>query len=305
MMDLRPYPGPVHVLVLAVLLVLAVMMWKAGVPLLVEVWTGNEEDRIRIVAAVITVSGTLVSAIVGVLLFHSQQRAREREREVEAQRIKAKTDEDAKHYRWSVAAALRSEIRESLDRLSGQFTHEAIIRQLEAFAKGLEDDPNHGMPRGVAMEENIIFDAHRDKIFEMPEELVRALVRYYQNDRYLNRYLHNMSEGRFADISPDRQKRAIAYYLDVGRTAYLAAIRARVMLDAYILVYHDEVINGLDGMTLERATKCFTQFPGDDHIAEMLGESERELFKAEVAKDCDGDADTRFNAYLSALGLTQ
>ncbi|MEM6373822.1 MAG: hypothetical protein AAF727_13720, partial [Pseudomonadota bacterium] len=137
------------------------------------------------------------------------------------------------------------------------------------------------------------------------EELVRALVRYYQNDRYLNRFLAAMSNGDFNAISKDRQKRLVAQYLDVGRTTLLAALRARTMLDAYLVHFCEERKDVSQEMTPSRAAACFDGFPSDAEIAEMLEEKDRDVFQQELDADEQVMSDrSRFDRYLHAAGVS-
>jgi len=273
-------------------------------PQIEALWTSSNREQIMLVTALLGVFGTFISAIVGVYLFSRQQRAREAEQAQAHQKELETTAQKEANYLKSVAAALRSEIRESLDRLAFQFTEDQILSQLVYVSRTIDEDPAHGMPAGVAMEENIIFDSHKEKVFEFPEELVRALVRYYQNDRYLNRYLHAMTQGDFDDLTPDRKKRAAVQYLDVGRTTYLAAIRARTMLDAYLVHFCKDDKDVHPNVTQARAKGAFDGFPTDQDIIDMLGAEDSAVFETELAKDAPNPAgEHRLERYASAAGI--
>lgn len=287
------------------LICLVVVANSIILPGLNSLWMeGGPREHVMLVAALLGVFGTFISAIVGVYLFSRQQRAREAEQAQAHQKELETTAQKEANYLKSVAAALRSEIRESLDRLASQFTEDQILSQLEYFSGTIDKDPAHGMPAGVAMEENIIFDSHKEKIFEFPEELVRALVRYYQNDRYLNRYLHAMTQGDFDDLTPDRKKRAAVQYLDVGRTTYLAAIRARTMLDAYLVHFCKDDKDVHPNVTPARAKSAFDGFPSDQDIIDMLGADDSQTFESELAKDAPNAAgEHRLDRYTAAAGI--
>jgi hypothetical protein len=249
----------------------------------------------------------LVTAAFATVRYLHEQSQREQDRitaeETEVQRQR----DQILRYRRNLAAALRAEIRESMARLASQFTHDAILEQLPLIAAQIDEAHNAGtraMPAGVAMEENIIFDAHRDKTFELPEDLVRALVRYYQNDRYLNRYLSGMSTGTFDGLTPDRQKRAVVHYLEVGRTTLAAAIRARVMIDAYLLHRHRDGRNISQNLTPARAAACFDTFPDDDSISDMLDDEQRRLFENVLkGEKTDDTTPPAYEQYLQAVGV--
>ncbi|MEM6373190.1 MAG: hypothetical protein AAF727_10485, partial [Pseudomonadota bacterium] len=144
-------------------------------PFLVSVWAeGKSREHVMLVSAVLAVLGTFFSAIVGIFIFTRQQVAREREQAHAAALERERTETRDLAYRKSVAAALRSEIRESLDRLADQFVETSILRTLKTSSAHIDAASTirlttmHGMPTGVPMEENIIFDSHKEKVFEFP-----------------------------------------------------------------------------------------------------------------------------------------
>ncbi len=296
-----PQPGMV---------VLAVSVAASGIlilrPLFVEVWSGGEEARVRamLLSAGLATLGTFLSAVVGVIIFIRQQRDQERARQDkldEEEQLRAREDAT---YLKSVATALRSEIRESLSR-QADFSEDSLLAQLRSAGEAIDTEKTQKMPMGVAMEENIIFDSHKDKIFEFPEELVRGLVRYYQNDRYLNRFLARMADGSFETLGDARKKRAVVQYIDVVRETILSGLRARTILDAYLVSEHDEDKDVSAEMTKNRAAAFFDGFPSDDLIAETMG-PETDMFLNELKRDAP-DLDTgleRMDRYFEAVGLT-
>ncbi|WP_425091120.1 hypothetical protein [Tropicimonas sp. S265A] len=217
-------------------LVVFAVLW----PFAQLLWSDGTRTQVILVGSVLSVLGTLVSAIVGVLLFNRQQSAREDERRAERESEDAHAKQERLRFRVNLAVALRAEIRESASRLTEQFTHDAILDQLSVDRSNLDNaldasGSSTAMPRGIALEPNIIFDNHTDRLYELPDAVIRALVRYYQNDLYLNRYLQRMSDGAFNGIAVQRQKMAVVYYREIGRTTLLAALRAQAVLRAYLI----------------------------------------------------------------------
>jgi hypothetical protein len=316
MMDVRPNPGPVHVLVLAILLVLAVVMWKAGVPLLVEVWTESAESRVRIVAAVITVSGTLVSAIVGVLLFHSQQRARERER-VASERAaeqRAAREEHRRHARF--ASGLRAEISESLVRLAQQFNPEAVLTALRADAVNFDRAAHvrrpfgrfqRAVPVGVGLERNIIFEQHQDDLRDLPEPVIWALVSYYQNDLHLARYLKEMTDGAFDNLALERQRRAAVQFRDLGQDTLRAGLRAKAMLDAFLIQHHaDAGDNDEEPDIVQLARDIMARRPEDGELKTILETRGIRADYGELLLSLPKDEETaHLDAFFKAVGVSK
>ena len=291
-----------------VLIFLGLLGATAGlVRAVLTVWNGLTREQAPIIGAGIALLAALVTAAFAAVRYLHEQSQREQDQILTEQTEAEHQRDQVLRYHRNLAAALCTKIHESMARLATQFTHDTILEQLPAIA-GQIDEPHAAgtrpMPAGITMEENIIFDAHRDKTFEHPEDLVCAVVRSYHNDSYLNRYLGGMSTGTFDGLSADRQKRAVVPYREVGRSTLTAAIRAHVMIDANPLQRHGVGRNLSQNLTPARAAACFAAFPDDETISEMLDDEQQVLFenvlKGEKTNDTTPSA---YGPYLQVAGV--
>lgn len=191
-------------------------------------WQGSEQQE-RIFAAILGALGTLVSAIVGVLLFNWQRQAGEQEKIF-----------DKQEFRRNLAAALRAEISESLEKWETAFDPDRIEEDLNMDRQNLENasDEQNGMPMGVPNIGNPIFDAHKDQILELPEAVIRLVTRYYQNDFHFNSYLLSVVDGKFSNLTSERQRKAILNLRALGFDALYSGLRAKAVLDAHLSGYY-------------------------------------------------------------------
>lgn len=213
-------------------------------PLLTAVLSGTAREKAMLLSALLAVFGTFISAIAGVLVFQRQQAAREKDRIDQEARDRMEEQRQQEVLRRKLAVALRAEIIESLVRLKSQFTTETILATLQIEKGNLErafaNGNMRGMPAGVGLERNAVFDNHQRDIYEFPEPVIRALVRYYQNDLHMIVYLNRMTEGSFDKLELDRQKKAVVYFRDLGQDTLRSGLKAKALLDAYLYLNHPE-----------------------------------------------------------------
>ena len=284
----------------ALLLVLTAQTWSVTVQ--------DVENRGRIIAALIGFGGTFISAITGVLLFNRQQTAREREHERQTER---RHEEDAKreHIRVGrLAAALRAEISESLTRLNQQFKTDQILLALERdgrnFAEADGDWRLRGLPAGVGPERSTIFEQHLCDIRELPETVIWAIVSYYQNDLHLAQYLNKMTEGAFDQLAADRQRMAVVFYRDLGQDTLRSALRAKAMLDAFLVVHHADDEPGPSERELSLARVLMRERPTDAQLAEMLETRRSRPELGQILRDLPSDDSTEhLTAFQAAIGI--
>ncbi|MEO1291901.1 MAG: hypothetical protein AAFV62_03570 [Pseudomonadota bacterium] len=221
-------------------------IFAAGVVAMVLAWTLGQlnwdevrANSSRVVVALIGVGGTLVTALSGVWLWQKQEDARETARRDAEETRQSVLKEQHAEFQLRLAGALRAEISASLDRLRTQFTDEMAQASLAAAARNIAaadlSANQFGMPRSVGMEENIIFSSHQAQILDLEDDgLVRELVRYYQADAYVARYLSAMTDGVFDLAAQDRRNRAVVNYIILGQSAFIAAVDACQQLDTYL-----------------------------------------------------------------------
>lgn len=229
--------------ILAFAAILLGLLWWVQ-PLLTAVLSGTAREKAMLLSALLAVFGTFISAIAGVLVFQRQQAAREKDRIDQEARDRMEEQRQQEVLRRKLAVALRAEIIESLVRLKSQFTTETILATLQVEKGNLErafaNGNMRGMPAGVGLERNAVFDNHQRDIYEFPEPVIRALVRYYQNDLHMIVYLNRMTEGSFDKLELDRQKKAVVYFRDLGQDTLRSGLKAKALLDAYLYLNHPE-----------------------------------------------------------------
>ncbi|MEM9783833.1 MAG: hypothetical protein AAF899_15345 [Pseudomonadota bacterium] len=248
--------------------ILAAALVLPGVASPVAQWFHARDTRVQ--AALISVTGTLVSALTGVLVFNMQAKAREDE--IAARQARERKDERKRREELDkrMAAALRSEISASVDRLVRSFDpaeNEALIRgmrrNLEQAAEG-----ERGMPVGVALRENKVFEDQGSDLYHLPEGLLRAVVRYYQNDSYLTLYFEQMAEGHFDPVNDQRRRKAIRHYVYLGERALYTALIARAGLDMFMA---DEPLpNELSESIVPEHDRALLDRVGLDHVEERF-----------------------------------
>ncbi|MBM7068158.1 hypothetical protein [Actibacterium sp. 188UL27-1] len=292
--------SPWWILIGALSLVLIAQTWSVTI--------ADDENRGRIIAALIGFGGTFISAITGVLLFNRQQSVREQEQERQANR---RDEEDAKREHKRVgrlAAALRAEISESLTRLTQQFKTDQILEALDRDARNFAvadgDSALRGMPAGVGPERSTIFEQHLGDIRDLPETVIWAIVSYYQNDLHLAQYLNKMTEGAFDRLAADRQRLAVVFYRDLGQDTLRSALRAKAMLDAFLVVHHLDDGPRRSERELKLARVLMLDRPTDQQLAEMLEmrQSRPELGGVLRALPSDDSVD-HLAAFQAAIGI--
>ncbi|MEM8882255.1 MAG: hypothetical protein AAGC82_16820 [Pseudomonadota bacterium] len=229
----------------------AALLWIAATVLPTAL--AQERGLATIVAAILGVFGTFVSAIAGVLIYSAQQASRERtrleaeqtdrrkRREAEA-RAQAEAVQARNKRTYRIASALRAEISASLTRLARNFSNDGSRAYVRRSLAVLEPSPGQisqaGMPKGVFLRENTIYETQLPEVLDLPETVIRALVQYYQDDEYLTLYGERMSDGHFSGIDAPRQKLAIVIYAWMGQGALQSAIEVTALLDYYLDVVH-------------------------------------------------------------------
>ena len=195
----------------------------------------------RIGAALVGIVGTLITALSGVWLFTEQQRSRDREKEAEHRRNLAEEANANKRVKSKLAAALRAEIAVSLDRLTDYYDPATYLDMAEAYGRSIDEagEGERGMPVGKALPERLVYETHQRDIYELPECVIRALVRHYQNDLGLATLVDAMADGTYDAVDKKRQKRVIGLYFEMGERTLRSAIEAKSMLDAYLALGPD------------------------------------------------------------------
>ncbi len=250
----------------------------------------------RIAAALVGTLGALITALSGVLLFGAQARQREREREQERQGELDLLHSDRLEEIRKLVTALRAEVSVSLDRyiesFGGTAVPEALAVHRQTIEAAQEEGTSKGMPVGIALEADMIFESCRDRIMELPSGLLlRALVRYYQNDAYMTQYLNQMSTGRFDGLSVERQKRATVHYYMLGQETLASAVLALFFLDDYLFEGGKSAASLAD---LRRPMKADATEAALEQRIDMWG-----LYK-DVRPATNG---SRMTKYLAIMGL--
>lgn len=181
------------------------------------------ESPAPVVAALIGVGGAVAGALGGFALWLAQDRAKRRD-----------AAETATARRRKVVIALRAEIALSAETLALSFDpatagamRDAYCAQILAARRG-----EHAMPMGVTLDDYAVFDQIRPDLSELPDYAIRAVVRYYQTDRYVTKMIEGFANGGFSGLTRERQLKSIDSYFDLGFSALEAAIVARCALDA-------------------------------------------------------------------------
>ncbi|MFC3616417.1 hypothetical protein ACFORG_21960 [Lutimaribacter marinistellae] len=187
-----------------------------GAPFVGAAWD-VPESRARLVAAVLGVMGTALTAL-GAFALWSMQHSADRRREQDRRR-------DRRH---RLLVALRAELGLNLVAQEAQFgpaqtqaRKPLYLAELEKAGRG-----EVSMPMAVVSQTNDVFDAIKSEIADLPEEVIAPVIAYYQQDEYVSQLLTRFAEGRFESVSKERRKRAIDALFTVGASALEAALAA-------------------------------------------------------------------------------
>ncbi|MEY8841576.1 hypothetical protein AB9K41_21320 [Cribrihabitans sp. XS_ASV171] len=250
----------VLILSLAGLLALAAY----GAPFVGEAW-GVPESRARLVAAVLGVMGTALTAL-GAFALWSMQHAADRQRERDRRR-------DRRH---RLLVALRAELGLNLAAQYAQFGPAQMAARKPVYLAELEKAGRGevSMPMAVVSQTNDVFDAIKPEIADLPETVIAPVIAYYQQDEYVSQLLTRFAEGRFETVSKERRKRAIEALFAVGASALAAALEAFEAVDAE-----------LDAQKTVRSTAARKMKQDADEIRQELARHRDTGARGETASD--------------------
>ncbi len=176
-----------------------------------------------VVAAMIGVGVALTGALGGFGLWLVQERAKQRD---------AAANTEAR--RRKVVIALRAEIALSAETLALSFDPKIAGAMRDAYCRQIltARRDEHAMPMGVTLDDYAVFDQLKPDLSELPDYAIRAVVRYYQTDRYVTKMIDGFANGGFSMLNRERKLKSIDSYFDLGFSALEAAIVARCALDA-------------------------------------------------------------------------
>jgi hypothetical protein len=205
--------------------VLIVVLIVLSFPYVEEAWS-DPEGRPRMVAALLGVAGTAVTAFVAFGLWMLQHRA---DRKAEQARRR-----DRQH---RMMIALRAELGLNAKAQYDWFAPERSAGRKETYLTEMQaaDGAEHSMPMAVVSQTNEVFDNLKDEIADLPGGVIAAVIAYYQQDEYVSQLLARFSDGTFEKVSVARRERAIEALFTVGRSTLAAAIIAFMAVDEALI----------------------------------------------------------------------
>lgn len=175
-----------------------------------------------IIAALISVIGTVATVSSGWLLF----RARET---VTGQRSVEK--EETRRRR--ILIALRAEVYETVKAHAAQYGPRQAGDVLEALISEVSasEPPASGMPKAVVVRELVVFESVKHEIADLPPDVIPPVLRFYITDEFATQTLADISEGKFDSLTRDRRTAMLRKLFELGREALTDGIIAFRAID--------------------------------------------------------------------------